>query len=157
VLREWETRWYAENRRIGRRVQPDTDQGNRRVIPGNTPPTKKILKLHKDLRKAESALLVQARTGRIGLAQFLHSRRAPGYYTAMCRCGGGYETPRHMALFCTQEIHRKQDLWDNIGRERAFSILTGTNKGAKHFVRWMMFSGRLGQFSLAKRLLFPGE
>ena len=58
MLREWETRWYAENRRIGRRAQPNIDQGNRQVISRNTPPTKKVLGLHKDLRKAESALLV---------------------------------------------------------------------------------------------------
>jgi hypothetical protein len=35
--------------------------------------------------------------------------------------------------------------------------LVGTNDNAKRFVRWMMFSSRLGQFALAKRLLFGGE
>jgi hypothetical protein len=29
--------------------------------------------------------------------------------------------------------------------------------GARHFVRWMMYSGKLGQFALAKRLLFDSE
>jgi hypothetical protein len=35
--------------------------------------------------------------------------------------------------------------------------MVGTNEGAKHFVRWIMYSGRLRQFALAKRLLFNSE
>jgi len=42
------------------------------VVPEDIPPTKQMLKLYKGLRKAESALLTQTRTGRIGLAKFLH-------------------------------------------------------------------------------------
>ena len=73
VLRDWEKRWHAENKRLGRIVRPSIDLGNRQVVPENTPPTKQVLKLHKDLHKAESALLTQVRTGRIGLAQFLYN------------------------------------------------------------------------------------
>ena len=39
---------------------------------------KKRLKLHSLLKKAESALATQIRTGKIGLADFLHNRRVPG-------------------------------------------------------------------------------
>jgi len=42
-------------------------------------------------------------------------------------------------------------------KRRTYTQMIGTNKGAKHFVRWMMYSGRLGQFALAKRLLFDSE
>lgn len=35
------------------------------------------LKLHARLRKAESSLAVQMRTGKIGLAAFLHARKVP--------------------------------------------------------------------------------
>src|SRR5271156_6574594 len=73
VLQDWERRWHAENRRLGRIVRPGTDLGNNRIVPEDPPPTKQVLNLHKDLRKAESALLVQARTGQIGLAKFLYS------------------------------------------------------------------------------------
>jgi hypothetical protein len=38
-------------------------------------------------------MLVQARTGRIGLAKFLYSRKVPGVVSAQCRCGAGEETP----------------------------------------------------------------
>jgi hypothetical protein len=157
VLQEWESRWQAENRRLGRGEHLAIEPGNCQVVPTNTPPTKKTLELHKDLQKAESALLVQARTGRIGLAQFLNSRRVPGYETAKCQCLGGHETPRHMTQYCAIEGPRRPELRDSAGRAQAYPTLVGTGQGAKTFVRWMMVSGRLGQFSLAKRLLFSGE
>jgi len=155
VLRDWEKRWHAENRKLGRIVRPGTDPGNLRVVPEDTPPTKQVLQLHEGLRKAESALLTQARTGKIGLAKFLYGRRVPGFSTATCQCQVGQETPRHMALYCTYEADRRHYL--HADKRRTYTQMIGTNKGAKHFVRWMMFSGRLGQFALAKRLLFDSE
>jgi hypothetical protein len=155
VLQDWEERWHAENRKLGRIVRPGTDPGGRGVVPEDTPPTKQILKLHEGLRKAESALLTQARTWRIGLAKFLHRRNVPGFTTATCQCRAGYETPRHMALYCRYETDRRHYL--HIGKSQTYTQMVGTNEGAKHFVRWMMYSGRLRQFALAKRLLFDSE
>ena len=77
-------RWTKENTTRERVDRPGTDPGNRRIVPENTPPTQHILKLHEGLRKAESTLLTQARTGRIGLAQFLYTRKVLGFYTATC-------------------------------------------------------------------------
>ena len=74
------------------------------------------LKLHKDLRKAESSLLVQIRTTKIGLAKFLYSCKVPGIASAKCECGAGHETLRHMALFCVREAGRRQFLKDQAGR-----------------------------------------
>jgi hypothetical protein len=67
-----------------------------------------VLKLHAGLRKAESSILVQARTGRIGLAKFLYNRKVPGILSAQCRCRNGEETPRHIALYCTEETDRRR-------------------------------------------------
>jgi hypothetical protein len=77
VLQDWEKRWHVENRKLGCIVRLGTDPGNRRVVPKDSPPTIQVLKLHKGLWKAESALLTQALTGRIGLAKFLYGRRVP--------------------------------------------------------------------------------
>lgn len=157
VLRDWEQRWHAENRRLGRLVRTGVDPGNRQVVSEDSPPTKRVLQLHKDLQKAESALLVQIRTARIGLAKFLYSRKVPGIVSAKCECGAGQETPRHMALFCVREAERRHYLRDNAGRSQPWPALIGTADSAKRIVRWMMFSNRLGQFVLAKRLLYAGE
>jgi hypothetical protein len=43
------------------------------------------------------------------------------------------------------------------GKRRTYTQMVGTNEGAKHFVQWMMFLERLGQFALAKRLLFDSK
>jgi len=84
VHQDWERRWHRENQRLERIVRPGTDPGKRLVVPEDTPPTAQVLKLHEELRKAESALLTQARTKRIGLAEFLHRRKVPGFVTATC-------------------------------------------------------------------------
>jgi hypothetical protein len=152
VLQDWTARWEEDCRRTERIVRPGTDPGGRQTVPEDTPPNRAVLKLHSGLRKAESSVLVQARTGRIGLAKFLHKRKVPGVLSAQCRCGAGEETPRHMALFCTEEAGRRQGLRTD-GSINCQQLI-GTNGGAKKLAEWMICSGRLGQFSLAKRLLY---
>ena len=84
VLKDWEKRWHTENKRLGCIVRPSVDLGKNEVVPKDPPPMKQVLKLYEGLRKAESALLVQARTGRIGLAKFLYSRKVPSIDIAQC-------------------------------------------------------------------------
>jgi hypothetical protein len=40
VLRDWDKRWHAENRKIGRIVRPGTEPEGFRVVPEIPPPTK---------------------------------------------------------------------------------------------------------------------
>jgi hypothetical protein len=149
VLKDWRTRWQKGPVRIER---PGTDPGGQRIVVEDTAPDKRVLQLHAGLRKAESAILIQACTGKIGLAKFLYTRKVPGVVSAQCGCGRGEETARHMVLFCTKEAERHRHLRTN-GRVD-YRRLIGTNEGAKKLTEWMMRSGRLGQFSLAKRLLY---
>ena len=116
-----------------------------------------MLSLYKSLQKAESALLVQARTGKIGLGKFLYDRKVPGLETAQCRCGAGFETPRHMVLYCIEEASRRGQLTDQAGRKWTYEQLIRRAQATKGFARWMMGSGRLRQFTLAKRLLYDSE
>ena len=76
----------------------------------------------------------------------------PGIESAQCRCGNGEETPRHMALFCTEEAGRRQHI--RVGGRLDYQQLIGTNRGAKALAEWMIRSGRWSQFSLARRLLY---
>ena len=68
--RDWKKRW---------KVNPPTWG-----VIGVGPPKRSVLKLHKDLRKAESALITQIRIRRIGLAAFLNKAKVPGYETPTC-------------------------------------------------------------------------
>jgi hypothetical protein len=137
---------------MGRVVQPGTDPGGRQKVSEDTLLNKGALKLHSGLRKAESSVLVQARTDRSGLARFLYTHKVPGIESTQCRCGAGEEAPRHMALYCAEETERRQHLRTN-GRVN-YQQLKRTNGEAKRFSEWMICSGRLNQFSLAKPLLY---
>jgi hypothetical protein len=88
VEREWKRRWEASPPRWG--------------LVGVGPPKRSILKLHKKLRKAESSLLTQIWTGRIGLAAFLNKTRVPGYETPTCQCGQARETATHIIVHCSR-------------------------------------------------------
>jgi hypothetical protein len=81
VLEDWKERWERDRKRVERIVRPGTDPGSKAILE-DTPPNEAVLKLHSGLRKAESSVLVQARTGRIGLAKFLYNRKVPGVLTA---------------------------------------------------------------------------
>jgi hypothetical protein len=110
VLANWTERWTKEQRKLERAVRPGTDLGNSQVVPEDPPLSGRVLKLHSRLRKAEIVVLVQVRTGRIGLARFLYSREVPGVLSAQCRCGAREETPWHMTLYCIEEAERRQSI-----------------------------------------------
>jgi hypothetical protein len=155
VLADWTAQWKAEYRKLERVAQPGTDPGTRRsgkAIPEDTPLNKAVLELYTGLQKAESSVLVQARTGRIGLAKFLYNCKVPGILSAQCRCRAGEETPQHMALYCIEEAGRRLGLRTN-GRVN-YQQLIGTASRTKQLAKWLICSGRLGQFSLARSLLY---
>jgi hypothetical protein len=57
-----------------------------------------------------------------------------------------------MALYCIEEAERRQGLRTN--RRIDYQQLIGTASGAKRLAEWMIRLGRLGQFSLARTLLY---
>ncbi|OHE90236.1 zinc knuckle [Colletotrichum orchidophilum] len=76
----WQARWTAEPRgRTSFRYTPK--------------PTKRVLQLHEGLSKRQSAILVQMRTEKIGLKDFLFSRRVPDAMDANCPCREGRQLP----------------------------------------------------------------
>ena len=85
VLRDWTERWTrASGTQDNRPLWPGADLGGGYQVGQDPAPTAQVLLLHKSLQKAESALLVQARTGKIGLGKFLHDRKVLGFKTAQC-------------------------------------------------------------------------
>ena len=62
--------------KVERVIRPGTGPGGRQAVPEDAPPNKGVLRLHAGLRKAESSVLVRARTGRIGLARFLYGSQS---------------------------------------------------------------------------------
>ena len=141
VIRAWTRKWERIKRN-------DWDQIQR-------PPDRKILKLHQNLRKAESSALIQFRTGRVGLARFLHTMRVPGYNSPECECGQGSETPRHVLCHCPLEEERRQSLRAVCGGRRVDLVqLLDTPEGAQVAGPWIVRSSRLSQFQVARVLLY---
>jgi hypothetical protein len=141
VVEAWIRRWQAS-------TKPDTWD---RIL---RPPDPTVLKLHSGLYKAESSALVQFRTGCTGLAYFLYKARVPGVESGLCSCGNSFETPRHILIHCEKERIQREELRRAGKGGLDFKKLLDTPEGAGVTSRWIVRSGRLPQFSLARSLLY---
>ena len=107
----------------------------------------KYRKAHNGLTKAESSLLTQARSGKIGLRAFLFERKVPGVATPLCDCGESQETVRHLLQGCTSHPEAEQ-LHETVGPVQALLRRLQTGKGARPILRWLM--DRLPEYKLGK-------
>ena len=110
-------------------------------------PLRALYKGHKGLSKAESSLLVQARTGKIGFRAFLFSRKIPGIPTPLCDCGEVPETVSHLLEGCTAN----QEAYQLHQREGPASLLVERLKEggvkARPILQWLM--RKLPEYRLA--------
>jgi len=136
VAAQWEKRWHR-NKKPG-------DEGR--------DPARSQLALHAYLLKAESAIITQIRTECIGFSQFLRRMRVPTAPAALCQCRQGPENAKHVAIHCDLENNRRHLLY--AGGYLDYRWLTNTPEGCKKLSKWLIQSGRLGQFSLASLLLY---
>ena len=105
------------------------------------------------LNRASNSVLTQLRTGCIGLGYFLSKRRVPGA-SKSCECDElSKDTPRHLLTECTQHGLKP---WDAPERQRGFWELLSNPAAAKEVTEWVIKSGRLPQFDLAKELYYGG-
>jgi hypothetical protein len=87
-------------------------------------PTKKVLQLHERLTKRESALLVQLRTEKIGLNDFLFTRRVSDVTSPRCDCGARRQTVAHILLHCSKRRDLRNHIFSNLsGRDNIRTIL----------------------------------
>ncbi|KAI1001818.1 hypothetical protein K3495_g6385 [Podosphaera aphanis] len=121
------------------------------------PPDKKVLSLHKHLRKAESSALVQFRTGRNGLKMFLKRARVMGIEDDMCLCSLGRENARHILLDCPIEKHRRRALFKHLEEDlppnTSILRLPSDLRLVPRTARWMIGLQRLTEFRNANLLL----
>jgi Reverse transcriptase (RNA-dependent DNA polymerase)/Endonuclease-reverse transcriptase len=133
----WVERWRSAPRSSTEALQQPPDEG--------------VMALHKGLHKAESSILTQLRTGKIGLASFLFKAKVPGVDSEACRCGYRQETPQHITISCP----RYQDTRDSlrINGRLDFKELLSTAEGVRKVTRWWLKRGILEQFRLAAELI----
>ena len=113
-------------------------------------PGKDGIQLHRRLTKPLSAVLIQLRSSKIGLNQYLYSiRRAD---TMACSCGTGNQTVTHVLCECEHtrqlrfQLFRKGTVWD------ARAVLNDAAEAGKAALLTVK-SGLLGQFKEVNPLL----
>jgi len=146
VTQEWKNRFLASQK--GRSL---ADTQGQTLLEARDPKEvqkalRKHLRQHKKLRKEESSLLTQARTGRIGLRKFLFLRRVPSIATPYCECGEEEETVRHVLEGCTvnpdaYELQRREGTTDALIRR----LQEGDR--VRPILQWLM--GRLPEYRVA--------
>ena len=123
-------------------------------------PNKAVLKIHNGVEKWVSALLIQMRTQKIGLNDFLYNFRVPGFDSPRCSCGYGYHTVKHVLMECPLYNVLRQEIWRDERRrtdEKAIvedlqKLLT-TPRFARKAAYFMSRTGLIGQFrDLPQRL-----
>jgi len=97
------------------------------------------------MKKHESALLTQLRTGKVGFNAFLHSMRVPDVRGPECDCQEGDMTVEHVLLKCPQWSTERAELISPLCTNNLKAILTlkSERKAATRFVRRI---GILDQF-----------
>lgn len=131
---EWERAWAIEK----------TSRPTRRLI---ETPTRKTLEYWSGIRKATTSILMQLRTGRIGLGAYL--ARINRRDSARCDCDLGNQTVAHVLLECPLHINERARMRDALSGQgivfRRDDLLTRPE--ARTIVAdFMVETGVLGQF-----------
>ncbi|PFH55041.1 hypothetical protein XA68_10937 [Ophiocordyceps unilateralis] len=114
--------------------------------------TKAALRPHEGLYKHESAALIQLRTGKIGLNEFLFQRGVPEVPSPLCRCGEGRETVSHIFLSCPLIRIASEQLTPRPRTVLDLAISLGHRMRAGAFVRWFLTHRPIPHFVLATSL-----
>jgi len=131
IVLDWETQWREE------KVRSIT----RKLIEVSARVT---LRLHIGLHRALSSVLVQLRTRKIGLRNYLFS--IGRVESGECPCGWGRQTVKHILTECS--IHQRirlDTIWKG-SRVQDLKQILSTPKLAKEAARFVIWARLLGQF-----------
>ena len=85
--------------------------------------------------RAESSVIVQARTGKIGLRSYLHSIGAED--TRNCPCGEGAKPVQQILLCCPEFEELRETMWET-RRETDLKALIGSSELAKRAAQFLI-------------------
>jgi hypothetical protein len=143
LISRWKKQWETEKPEWG--------------LLGTRTPGRAAVKRHAALCKAESSIITQIRTGRIGLAAFLNRVGVPGIESPACQCGWGKETAAHVIAHCPRFAGIRHRIADQRTGRVDIQNLTSSPDGARKLAKWFIQLKLLPQFNLAEELLYGGE
>jgi len=150
VLEDWIARWARDPKRTERVVRPGTDLRG----------TRQSLRTHRQISGPLTPFWTMKIRGPGSTSTYRPhwafkvplQPQITRIESTKCKCSAGEEAPWYIALYCTDGAEHRQHLRAN---ERVnYQQPIWTNRREKMFSEWMICSGRLGQFSLAMRLLY---
>ena len=101
-------------------------------------------------RRETIATLVRSEC--ISFKAFLHRMKVPGFDNPNCDCAGGFQTAKHMILYCPPL--RREQLFEEAGSQD-YRELTSTVRELRAVAKWTIRSGLLAQFKLSSPLIMP--
>jgi hypothetical protein len=107
------------------------------------------------LYKHEALVFMQARTGCVGMAEFLFRRHVPNVLTPLYSCGKASETPEHMLLYYQKTRERKREIRDLIAPKALRTRRNLAHLTLKHpelVVDWLLRTGKFTLYDKARRL-----
>ncbi|KAM3081301.1 hypothetical protein ACMFMG_012242 [Clarireedia jacksonii] len=131
AVSKWATDWISETK--GRKSYKYTP------IPGI-----KALEAHREASKSLSSIILQLRTGKIGLNAYLHSRKVPGIDSPNCSCGYRLQSIEHILLYYRKYHQLRRDHFGP-GYKTLGKVLS-TPKLTLKAAKFMEATRLLGQF-----------
>lgn len=110
-------------------------------------PTAKVLVKYVNMTQKQSSVIIQARTGKIGLRSYLYTINAKP--SRECLCGEGPQTVEHVLLCCPEFNDLRGEMWEG-KRETNLTRLLGDPAIAKRAANFLLATGKLYQFKHAK-------
>ncbi|APA14439.1 hypothetical protein sscle_13g092090 [Sclerotinia sclerotiorum 1980 UF-70] len=112
-------------------------------------PNRRILQLHYKLKKWQSAMLIQMRTGKIGLRDYLWKKKVPDFNHPGCECGEGRQTVEHILLKCRDFNDLRKGLFNSKRQTDSRAILSNPKLATKA-IKFMEQTQLLGQFRMCE-------
>ncbi len=141
-LREWRNMWSAYQTKYRRKICE--------TLMKNI--TSKRMKLHKDLIKSKSFFVIDMKTRRIKLIDYLFFRRVFIVLTSNYFCEHSRQSLRHILFFCRDWSKSRQRMLRD-DEMTNMSKLLNIAKNLKISITWLMKINLLIQFSLTKEYL----
>ena len=124
-------------------------------------PGAELRPLHHNLPKAVSSLIIQCRTGHVGLNAYLHWRKVPGYPSPLCHCGLAEDTIIHRLTHCPHMPPNPMRPYLTRGgsallaHNHVSNTFGGDYSTVREVGRWLLTTLPLDQFSWARRQTDP--